>query len=221
MKKEPKLQKICLDKKGERMTLKESYRYANCLNTMLRTALNFLSNKGFITDTSVEHLCSKANPDSVDFTEEKPKAFDVAFTPMQVLDFTVKVMDEQERLAKAIAEAKSKAELDIDSSISLNKKKQEVANILTIMASLKSKENKGYANGYKLDVEGKQTSYRYDTIETTIIDFDRNQVKGLIKKLRHECDIVSETIDRLEVTIDVPFNCTWDINDTFEDAVLS
>lgn len=202
------------------MTLKESYRYANCLNTMLHTAMNFLNNKGFITNTSIEHLCSKANPESENFTEDKPKTFDVAFTPMQVLDFAVKVMDEQERLAKAITEAKRNAEIDIDSSISLNKKRQEVIFVLEVMASLKSKETKGCASGYKLDVEGKQTSYRYDIIETSIIDFDRNQVKGLIKKLKHECDAVSETIDRLEVTVEVPFECTWDINDTFEDAVL-
>lgn len=203
------------------MTLKESYRYANCLKTMFQTALTFLSNKGFITDTTIKHLCSKADPNSEDYQEEKPKSLEVAFTPTQVFDFAVKVLAEQERLAKAIDEAKKNAEINIDSAISLNKKKQELIQILSYMATLKSKETRGYGTGYKLDVEGKQTSYRYDTTEITTIDFNRDQVKGMIKKLRRECDEISKTIDRLEVTVEVPFDCTWDVNDTFEDAVLS
>ena len=43
------------------MNLKESYRYANYLDSLLSTAYRYLQNKGFVTTTKQNHLRSKAN----------------------------------------------------------------------------------------------------------------------------------------------------------------
>ena len=43
------------------MNLKESYRYANYLDSLLNTAYTYLRNKGFVTTTTENHLRSKAN----------------------------------------------------------------------------------------------------------------------------------------------------------------
>lgn len=74
---------------------------------------------------------------------------------------------------------------------------------------------------YKFDVDGKQTSYRYEVIETTTIDFDRNDVRGLAKKLQKECDNISSKLDLIELTTDVEFTPKWDVNDTLEEIITS
>ncbi len=45
------------------MNLKESYRYANYLDSLLNSAYMYLGNKGFVTTTKQNHLRSKANRD--------------------------------------------------------------------------------------------------------------------------------------------------------------
>lgn len=55
------------------MNLKESYRYANYLDTLLNTAYRYLQNKGFITTTKQNHLRSKANCEAVDEVIEVQK----------------------------------------------------------------------------------------------------------------------------------------------------
>ena len=89
------------------MNLKESYRYANYLDSLLRRAYTYLGNTGFVTTTVEEHLRSKSNPDVDDETIEVQKPYDVEFTPNQVIDFVVKVLDEKEKLSDAIAEINS------------------------------------------------------------------------------------------------------------------
>ena len=114
------------------MNLKESYRYANYLDRLLNTAYTYLRNKGFVTTTKQNHLRSKANAEALDEVVEVPKQYDVDFTPNSLIDFVVKVLNEKESLVNAIADAKSKTEINIDNAISMNKKKQEFV-IITLM----------------------------------------------------------------------------------------
>ena len=51
--------------KGEmNMNLKESYRYANFLESLLISATNYLCRDDFVTTTKEDHLRSKANKDA-------------------------------------------------------------------------------------------------------------------------------------------------------------
>ena len=112
------------------MNLKESYRYANYLDTLLNTAYRYLQNKGFITTTKQNHLRSKANSEASDEIVEVQKPYDVEFTPNDVIDFVVGVIAEKELLANAIAKAKSGAEINIDNAVAMNKKKQAFVSVL-------------------------------------------------------------------------------------------
>lgn len=55
----------------------------------------------------------------------------------------------------------------------------------------------------------------------TTIDFDRNDVRGLAKKLQKECDNISSKLDLIELTTDVEFTPKWDVNDTLEEIITS
>jgi hypothetical protein len=203
------------------MNLKESYRYANYLNNLLDTAYSYLRNRSFVTTTKETHLRSKANSEASDEVIISQKPFDVDFTPNNIIDFVVKVINEKESLAKAIAKAKAGTEFNIDNAVSMNKKKQEFISVLNNIASIKDSERQKQGSDYKFNLQdGNQIKYYYNILEETSIDFDRNDVKGLIKKLNKECDEVSSKLDAIEINTNVEHECLFDVNDRFEDVVL-
>jgi translation initiation factor 1 (eIF-1/SUI1) len=203
------------------MNLKEAYTYSNCLDTLLSAAYTYLRSTGFVTTKTEAHLRSKANPDAQDETIEVQKPFDVDFTPNDVIDFTVKVLDEKESLVNAIAEAKVTTEIDIDNAIHMNKKRQEFVYVLNTLASIKASETQSKAKDYKFDVNGEQKPYFYDVTTVTSIDFDRNDVKALSKKLASECDQVSAKLDAIEINTVVDFTPKFDVHETFEDLIVA
>lgn len=201
------------------MNLKESYRYANYLDTLLNTAYRYLQNKGFVTTTKQNHLRSKANSEATDEEIDVQKPYDVDFTPNDVIDFVVKVITEKELLADAIAKAKSGTEINIDNAVAMNKKKQGFVSVLNELANMKSREKSIQGTDYKFNQEGNQTKYFYTVEETTQIDFDRNDVRNLVKKYLRETDEVSSKLDAIEINTTVDHTAMFDVNDNFEDLV--
>lgn len=201
------------------MNLKESYRYANYLNSLLDKAYLYLRTKGFVTTTRQNHLRSKANNEAEDEIIDVQKPYDVDFTPNNIIDFVVKVLAEKEALSKAIADAKADTEINIDNAIAMNKKKQEFVSVLNGIVNLKPTERTLAGRAYKFDINNEQKPYIYDITETTTIDFDRSDVKGLIRKYNKECDEISAKLDIIEINTEVSFVPRWDVNDVFEDIV--
>ena len=201
------------------MNLKESYRYANYLDNLLNTAYIYLRNKGFVTTTVEEHLRSKSNPEVEDETIEVQKPFDVEFSPNDVIDFVVKVIEEKEKLSESIAKAKSTTEINIDNAIAMNKKKQGFVFILNGIADIKPSETKTTSKSYKFDINGEQKPYVYDVNRKTSIDFDRTDVRNLIKKYLKETDEISAKLDLIEITTQVDFVPAFDVNSKFEELV--
>lgn len=203
------------------MNLKESYRYANYLDSLSDTAYTYLLCPEYITTSIQMHLRRKADSEAENETLTLPKPYDVEFTPMNIIDFVVKIIEEKERLTDAIAAAKASAEINIDNAISMNKKKQAFIHILTNMANTKSNTRTIQGYGYKFNAEGNQTKYYYDIEETTTIDYDRRDIKALAKKYSRSCDEISAKLDAIEINTTVDFTPTWDVNDSFEDAIES
>ena len=201
------------------MNLKESYRYANYLDGLLNTAYFYLRNKGFVTTTVEEHLRKQSNPDVENETIEVQKPFDVEFLPNDVIDFVVKVIEEKEKLSESIAKAKGTTDINIDNAIAMNKKKQGFVSVLNGIADIKPSETKTIAKGYKFDINGEQKPYVYDVNRKTSIDFDRTDVRNLIKKYLKETDEISAKLDLIEITTQVDFVPKWDINEKFEELV--
>lgn len=201
------------------MNLKESYRYANYLDNLLNTAYRYLQNKGFVTTTKQNHLRSKANSEATDEVIEVPKPYDVDFTPNAVIDFAVSVIAEKELLADAIAKAKADTEINIDNAVAMNKKKQNFVSVLNNLANIKANEKTIIGRAYKFNVTGDQVPYSYDVIETTQIDFDRNDVRNLAKKYLKETDEISSKLDAIEINTMLEFVPKYDVNDIFEDLV--
>ena len=203
------------------MNLKESYRYANYLDSLLRRAYSYLNSNGFVTTTVEEHLRSKSNPDVDDERIEVKSPYDVEFTPNDVINFVVKVLNEKEKLSDAIAKAKSTTEIDIDNAVAMNKKKQQFVGVLNEIADIKPSETKTTGKAYKFDINGEQKPYIYDANRKTSINFDRNDVRKLVKKYLKETDEISSKLDLIEITTQVDIEPRFDVNDKFEELVVA
>ena len=202
------------------MNLKESYRYANYLDGLLSTAYTYLRNKGFVTTTVEEHLRKQSNPDVENETIEVQKPFDVEFKPNDVIDFVVKVIEEKEKLSESIAKAKNTTDVNIDNAIAINKKKQGFVSVLNGIADIKPSEKVVNGTGYKFNQEGNQVKYFYNVKQITSIDFDRKNIRNLIKKYAKETDDISTKLDLIEVTTNVEYDPLFNINDNFEECIL-
>lgn len=203
------------------MNLKEAFRYQNFLDELLGTAYSYLNNKNFVVSTVETHLKSQVNPDVKDEVIEVQKPYDVEFTPNDLIDFVVKVVNEKEKISNIISDAKMRTEIDIDVAIALNKKKQGFARVLQSLSNIKSGEKVKNASDYKFNTDGNQVSYYYKINEVTKIDFNRNDVRGLYKKLLKETDEVSTKLDSILINTELDFNPSWDINDSFEECVVA
>ena len=203
------------------MKLKEEFRYQNFLDELLGTAYSYLNNKNFVVSTVETHLKSQVNPDAKDEVIEVQKPYDVEFTPNELIDFVVKVVNEKEKISNIISDAKMRTEIDIDVAIALNKKKQGFARVLQSLSNIKSGEKVKNASDYKFNTDGNQVSYYYKINEVTKIDFNRNDVRGLYKKLLKETDEVSTKLDSILINTELDFNPSWDINDSFEECVVA
>ncbi len=163
---------------------------------------------------------SKANSEASDEIVEVQKPYDVEFTPNDIIDFVVGVITEKELLANAIAKAKSGAEINIDNAVAMNKKKQAFVSVLSGIVNIKPSEKTTQGTDYKFNQQdGNQIRYFYNIEETTTIDFNRNDVKALIKKYSKECDDISFKLDAIEINTIVEHTQKYDISDTFEDLV--
>lgn len=201
------------------MVLKEAYEYQNFLSKLISQAELFLMNPGFITKCKEVHKRKSANPDAFDEEIEPKKDVDIDVDAITLVDLVVDIIKERKKLLDAIDVAKKSADINIDNAISINKTEQDFINVLSFMNQQKSKRYISSGVGYKFNAEGNQVQYVYDIENEVSIDFDRNSVRGLIKKYRKECNERSIQVDCAELNTVVNYNPKWDINSTLEEIL--
>jgi len=201
------------------MNLKESYRYSNYLENMVAAGQSYLLSNDFLVVTTQEHQRVKVNAEAKDEVIIVPKSFDVDFKPADVIKAIQAALDEREALMEAIAISKAAAPINIDSAVSMNKRRQTLISNLKRITAIKPTEKVTLGVDYKFDVNNEQKPYNYPVKTTTTLDFDKDEVKGLIKELTQKCDEISTQLDEVEVNTKVDFVPKFKIVDTFEDLV--
>ena len=136
-----------------------------------------------------------------------------------MIDFIYDLVEEKNKVSQAISEAKRNSDVDLDVSIEINKSKQRLANIYNRLSNVKNSQKTRTDRAYKFNVEGNQTPYVYEVDEVTSIDYDRNKVRKLQKKLEKTCDETSTKIETLQLTIEVNHTPKYDVNDSFADLI--
>ena len=205
------------------MILKDSFRYQNYYNKLIESAYLFLAITDNVTQKKQEHLKSKYNPDAENETIIKKNEYfeNKNITPMHVVTFLMDILSEKEKLTNAIATAKVNAKIAIDSSIEMNKSRQSVIRVLSNMVNIKSYETTTTGRSVMLNADRNQVSYTYDIDEVVTIDFNRNVVKSILKKLTEQTDKVSADIDMANITVEVNYTPKYDLDDSLEDCIIS
>ena len=201
------------------MTLNEAYRYQNFITEIFSQLVDLLSDTHYITKTTEKHCKKSVYKEAEDEEKIIEKVSSVDCAVNDVIDFAIDILKEREDISTAIGKTKKECETDIDRDITVNKMRHQLSNVFNSMSMQKNKEVTRNATGYKFDNEGKQSPYYYPMAEITTIDFDRNVVKKLSRKLSREADEVSSKLDLINVTKEVNFAPKYDVNDSLEDCI--
>ncbi|MBQ6297133.1 MAG: formate dehydrogenase [Selenomonadaceae bacterium] len=194
------------------MNLKEAFQAQNKIEKLFDFVSGYLDDGKNLVSITEKHLRSKAAEGQPD--EKINIVIDNKFPPDKVIDFLLMLIDEREKLAKAIHAAKSSMQFDLDSAVDVNKKRHLAVDTLRELRQFKSSSllEKNAGVGYVFNKEGNQTTYRYDIERVKTIDYDRNRVRDLIDKLQVQADKVSNEIDFALISTTVKYKLPFDMN---------
>ena len=199
------------------MNLKEAFRFQNKLQMLMNGAQSILDNERNICKTQTTVMHKKVMPELENETTVDAAPSDYADSIDKVVEFMLYLLREQETLARAIHDAKAKLEIDMDSEVSLNSRRQRIAATLRHMADLRGSEqiivNGG--TGYRFNAEGNQVSYRCEAKKVTTINYNRNAVRAQVAALSKKSDDISAKLDSCMINSEVAYEPSFDVNDSF------
>lgn len=195
------------------MNLKEAFQAQNKIGELLNYINRYLSDEDNVMTVTEKHLRSKAlagqQDDTTDVSHKDEECFDVG----KLMVVWQKLMDEKERLGIAIGRAKAGMDCNLDSLVDSNKSRRAFIATIQGLASRKSSHElqKGAGRGYVFNNDGNQTSYCYDIDRITTIDYDRNKVRSMVKKLNRIADEASIKIDEMLLSTQVDYTPKFDL----------
>lgn len=199
------------------MNLKESFRYQNFLDMMMRAASASIQQRDHCLKVTKTHLRSKANPDASDVTETVEG--EVFFANDDVVAFMAWLVKEREKLTTAIAAAKASIGFDIDAAIETNKFRQTVNGSIKNMLRYTPTKRVEQGRDYKFNVEGNQTPYIYEIEVVSEEAYDKTGAKTLMREMISKADEVSAAIDAAMINTKVDYEPVFDVNETFDDVM--
>ena len=203
------------------MNLKEAFRYQNKLNSFMEEAQEILARESNVTKVENTYLRHKAAPDEEDETVVMTPETEYADRITSVAKFLLFLLEEKGRLSASIRAAKNALDIDLDSEVSLNSKRQEIARIFKRLNDLRASEQviTNGGTGYRFNAEGNQISYRCDVKRVTTINYDRNVIRSMLSRLNDTADETSAKIDLCMVTASVDYMPPFNVNDSFGEAL--
>ena len=202
------------------MNLKEAFRFQNKLQRLMDEGEGILNREKNVTKVETTYFRKKVMSEAEDETVLEVPETEYAEQITELVGFMVYLLDQKEQLSKAIRAAKSKLEIDMDSEVSLNSKRQELSRLLGRMSDLRGSEvvipNGG--TGYRFNADGNQVSYRCDVKRVTTINYDRKKVRNYLAALNRKIDAVSVELDRCLINSSVEYEAPFDVNDSFAEV---
>lgn len=194
------------------MNLKEAFQAQNKIEDLFEFVSEYLSDEKNLISVTEKHFRSKAaegqNDEKINIIVENK------FPPDKVIDFLMILIEEREKLARAIHAAKNSMKFDLDSAVDVNKKRHLAAERLRTLRNFKSSSllEKNSGVGYVFNKDGNQTTYRYDIERVKTIDFDRNRVREIIAKIQAQADKISNEIDVALITTTVNYKLPFEMH---------
>lgn len=199
------------------MNLKESFRYQNFLESMMRAAVSSIQNRDHCLKITKTHHRTKANPDGQDLTEiVEVEDF---FPNDEVIRFMEWLVKEKDILTRAIGAAKASLDLDIDAAIETNKFRQTANNAIKGMLRCSPYKRTEQGRDYKFNVEGNQTPYIYEIEVVAEDSYNREEARSIMRSMISDADKVSSDIDAAMINTVIDYVAVFDVNDTFDDVL--
>lgn len=199
------------------MNLKESFRYQNFLDSLMRNASASIQSREHCFEVVKHHFKSKANPDASDMDEIVENG---EFYPNdKVISFMEWLVSEREKLTTAIGNAKASIGFDLDSAIETNKFRQSVNSAIKSMLRYTPGKRVEQGRDYKFNVEGNQMAYVYDIEVESKDAFDRDSAKKVMRTMITKADEVSSEIDAAMINTKVDYEPRFDVNESFDDVM--
>lgn len=205
------------------MNLKEAFRFQNKVQKLMDEGQSILSREKNVTKVETTYFRKKVMQEAEDETVVEVPETEYADHITEMVGFMMYLLEQREKLSKAIRKAKSDLDIDMDSEVSLNIKRQELSRLISRMCDIRGSEvvipNGG--TGYRFNAEGNQVSYRCDIKKVTTINYDRNKVRSHVAALNRKSDAISVELDRSMVNSVVDYDAPFDVNDSFADVFES
>ena len=201
------------------IVLRDAFHYCNFLDNLIGNAQFFLRDLNNVMTITKKHQKSTAWPGAVDetLTNEGSKTMNV--DPNVIVDFLLILLEEKEKLGKAINNAKTQHCGSMDNEISMNKTRKNVVDSLRRIVNIKNKEVQSVGKDFGINAEGNQVSYNYPITETHEINFNRKKIKAVINKLTEDSSAISNRIDYWTTSIPVDYDPPFNENDTLEELI--
>ena len=200
------------------MNLKEAFRFQNRLQHLMDDAANIIEDKRNITQTKNIYMRNRVVADAEDeITYEDVPNPEYSDKIMKVVEFLMYLLDEKEKLSRAVMETKKSLPIDMDSEVSLNSHRQVIAKHFRKMISTRSYETIFYNGGvgYRFNAEGNQVSYKCPVKKVVTINFDRNKLRKMLSDLDKKSDSVSVELDKCLINYEINYEPPFDVNDSF------
>lgn len=199
------------------MNLKESFRYQNFLDSLMKEAAASIQEAGHCLKVTRTHMRNKVNPDVTDYEEiVEDEAF---FANDHVIEFMMWLIAEREKLSNAITAAKASVGFDLDAAVETNKFRQSVNGAIKNMLRYSPSKRTERARDYKFNVEGNQMPYIYDVEIVSEEAYDRASAKKHMRSIISEADKTSAKIDAALINTVVDYEPSFDVNETFNDVM--
>ena len=189
------------------MNLKEAFQMQKALSRLMEEAASYLDDTDNIMTVTEKHLRSKVVPEQADEECDCSEKSRMAYNPMTVLRAWHALMEEKERLGRAITAAKTAIPLNFDTAAEENKARRRFLQTLVHMAEQRSesRRKRGAGKGYVFNKDGNQTPYCYDIEVVKTIDYDRNAVRRMQDTLAKKAADTSRGLDDALVRTEVDF----------------
>ncbi len=202
------------------MNLKDAFRYQNRLQAFMDETQSILGAEENVTKVKNTYLRHKVMAEAEDETILVAPETEYFDQITDVARFLVYLLDEKEKLFRAVRDAKNTLAIDLDSEVSLNVSRQSAAKTFRAMNDLRSSDQtiSNGGTGYRFNADGNQVSYRCDVRRVKTINFDRNYIRSKLVELNKKSDKTSSAIDLALVTASVDYTPPFDVNCTYSEA---
>ena len=199
------------------MNLKEAFRYQNFLDKAINEISAYLIDGRNVTTITRLHKRKAVWDETDDVEETVMTGRKFACTVDDTVDFFRGLLSEKAGLTYAISRAKREVGFDMDAEIAINAWRQKCSGVLKCMAEIKPTTRTYNGSSFRFNAEGNQVTYMYEVEENTELDFDKDGVKTLMRKISRAADDASTKIDQVVVQTQVMFIPLFELTDSLED----